>query len=78
MTEQYNFTLEDYEPLYKALNQANLVCNGAPDRYQFYQNELTKAIAEFLLKPYYYAMQLEHIKNELDLAQNVYDIKSNE
>lgn len=78
MTEQYNFTIEDYKPLMEAFQDSRTVANGAPDRYQFYQNELTKSIAEFLLKPYYYAMQLEHIKNELDLAQNVYAIKSNE
>lgn len=51
MDEKYVYTEKDYEILEEALNKSNQICYGRPDQFQFYQNELTKAIAHFLLLP---------------------------
>ncbi len=48
----YEYTDSDYQELDAALKRASSVSCGAPDRYQFHQNELSKHIAYFLLKPY--------------------------
>jgi len=50
MNEEYS--RGDYQDLEAALIRSESAEHGAPDRYQFYQNELSKNIAYFLLKPY--------------------------
>lgn len=48
----HEYTKEDFEELHKAYWDSNLISNGRPDRYQYYQNLLNQKTAEFLLKPY--------------------------
>lgn len=48
----YEYTEEDYKELEDALKKTEMVCYGRPDQFQYYQNELSKTIARFLLKPY--------------------------
>jgi hypothetical protein len=50
MDKEYVYTDGDYHGLEAALFRAECVCS--PDRYQFLQNELSKEIASFLLRPY--------------------------
>lgn len=50
---EYQYTDEDYKSLEDALVQSELICNGRPDIYQYYQNQLNKSIARFILKPYF-------------------------
>ena len=49
----FQYTDNDYDELDAALNRSNAISHGRPDQYQYYQNELSKYIAHFLLKPYY-------------------------
>lgn len=53
MTEPYTYTEKDYQDLQEALDNSNRVSCGRPDQYQYYQNELSKAIANFLLLPFW-------------------------
>lgn len=48
----YEYTISDFKELEAALMRSGSVSHGSPDRYQYYQNELSKHIANFLLKPY--------------------------
>ena len=50
MDKQYVYTTGEYQELEATLLRAECVCS--PDRYQFLQNELSKEIASFLLRPY--------------------------
>lgn len=50
MNDELEYTINDYQELEAALMRSECVCS--PDRYQFLQNELSKHIAYFLLKPY--------------------------
>lgn len=49
--ETYKHTLFDYQELDKAYLDAEQMCR--PDEYQSRQNALTRAVAYFLLKPYW-------------------------
>jgi hypothetical protein len=53
----YQYTKEDYEALKMALLKSNAINYGRPDQFQYYQNELSKAVAIFLLKPYIESMK---------------------
>lgn len=44
--------LERFERLYAAKLTATLIATGRPDLYQYNQNELIHAVADFLLEPY--------------------------
>lgn len=44
------FNKEDYQKLEQAYLNTEFISNGAPDRYQYFQNELSKTIAGLLLK----------------------------
>ena len=48
----YTFTEDDFLDLKHAYILSTAVSFGSPDQYQFHQNNLSKAIANFLLKPY--------------------------
>lgn len=58
-----NYTDSEYQELEKTLDNSNFICNRRPDQFQYYQNELTKEIAKFLLKPYWRA-KLSKIEKE--------------
>jgi|GEM_PF-2768016 hypothetical protein len=47
-----DYSINDYQELEAALSRAEMISHGAPDRYQYFQNELSKHIAYFLLLPY--------------------------
>jgi hypothetical protein len=49
--ETYKYTQFDYQELDKAYLEAEKMCR--PDEYQSRQNALTRAVAHFLLKPYW-------------------------
>lgn len=57
---KYKYTEDDYERLDAALNLTQTICNGQPDIYQYHQNNLAKAIASFLLKPYKENKKVDH------------------
>ena len=42
----------EYQELEAALMRAVSISHGRPDQFQFYQNELTRHLAHFILKPY--------------------------
>lgn len=46
------YTDADYQELEASLMRSDQICYGRPDQFQYYQNELSKALAHFLLKPY--------------------------
>jgi hypothetical protein len=48
-----NHISEDFQDLHEALLNCERICNGRPDIYQYYQNELSKTLARFILKPYF-------------------------
>ena len=50
---KYEYTENDYKELQEALDRSNMVSFGRPDQFQYYQNELSKHIAAFLLTPYW-------------------------
>jgi len=52
MDEEYVYTDKDFQDLQEALDKSNMICYGRPDQFQYYQNELSKNIARFLLLPY--------------------------
>ena len=52
MINKYKYSDEDYEELETALSRSEMISFGRPDQFQYYQNELSKCIARFLLKPY--------------------------
>lgn len=49
---KFNYSECDYDELEAALMRAESVSHGRPDQYQYYQNELSRHLAYFLLKPY--------------------------
>jgi len=55
----YGYTEQEFKALEEALEKTNLVCYGRPDQFQYYQNELSKTIANFLLKPYWRSKKME-------------------
>ena len=59
MSEEFKYKDEDYDRLQEAFTKTNQICYGRPDQFQFYQNELSKAIAYFLLLPYYHQKLME-------------------
>ena len=48
----FHHTEQDYYELEAALMRSENIVLGRPDQYQYYQNQLSKHIASFLLKPY--------------------------
>lgn len=62
--EKFEYTDDHYERLNGFLDRSMRISYGSPDQYQFHQNELTKAIADFLLEPYYW--QKKQIKKKED------------
>lgn len=59
-----NEIFENIKKLEISLKNSQQICNGRPDIYQYYQNELTQEIAKFLIKSYYQIK--ENDKNSLD------------
>ncbi len=53
MTERYVYAEKDYEALQEALYRSNDVRYARPDQFQYYQNQLSQSIANFLLIPYW-------------------------
>jgi hypothetical protein len=49
----YEYSEEDYQKLKEALHKAQSIAYGRPDIFQYYQNELSHHIANFLLKGHY-------------------------
>lgn len=64
MNQEFKYTDEHYEALGIALNNSNLISCGRPDQFQYYQNELSKAIANFLLIPYWEKQNKKQQKDE--------------
>jgi hypothetical protein len=62
--DEYKYTDEDYKELEKAHMNSNLICYGRPDQFQYYQNELSQAIATFIMKPYQYKNQKKEEENK--------------
>ncbi len=61
----YRYTDSDYQELEAALIRAESVAYGRPDQFQYYQNELNKEIAHFLLRPYKIEnMKLKKVQNK--------------
>ena len=52
MTEEFVYTASDFQELEASLMRSESIGFGRPDQFQYYQNELTKDIATFLLRPY--------------------------
>jgi len=52
MNKEFNYSSDDYQKLEEFLLRAESISFGSPDQYQFHQNELSKCLAYFLLKPY--------------------------
>lgn len=48
----YEYSEFEYEELSEALDRTESVNYQAPDQFQYHQNQLSKAIARFLLRPY--------------------------
>jgi hypothetical protein len=46
------YSEEEFDQLATALRNTEMISCGRPDMFQYYQNELTKHVARFLLKPY--------------------------
>lgn len=44
--------LNAFRDLYDVYQRAMLISHGSPDQFQYRQNQLTQAVAEFLLAPY--------------------------
>jgi hypothetical protein len=61
--KNFEYTENDYQELEAALMRSNAVSYGRPDQYQYYQNELSKHIASFLLRPYR-MKKMEEKKNQ--------------
>lgn len=59
MNEEFKYCDADYDRLQDMLNKSNQIAYGRPDQFQFYQNELSKAVAYFLLLPYYHKKLME-------------------
>jgi hypothetical protein len=59
-----DYTDNDYDELEAALFRSQAIKYGSPDQYQYYQNELSKHIATFLLKPYLKSKIKLKIKDE--------------
>lgn len=52
-----NLESDLYKNLEEVYNAARSVRHGRPDLFQFHQNELCHAIAQFILCPYWSAQQ---------------------
>jgi hypothetical protein len=50
-------TEQQYQQLAEALARAEGVQFGRPDMFQYFQNELSKAVARFVLAPYLQQLQ---------------------
>lgn len=63
--EQYK--VDQYKKVFEKYQRATLVSFGSPDQYQFRQNELMHALAEFILIPYW---QYEREKHHRELEND--------
>ncbi len=49
--------IKSYKELFDKIKVSRMVKYGSPDQFQFRQNELIQALADFIMLPYY---QYEH------------------
>jgi len=65
------YSKKDFEDLRQIQLDSNLICNGQPDRYQYFQNQLIQKIGDFLLSPYFDYLKKERENKVLKFHDHV-------
>lgn len=56
--------IKKYEELFEKFKKASMICYGSPDQFQYRQNELLHALAEFILMPFWQWQHENATKNK--------------